>query len=313
MKKGLATLVAAIAIGSPAAGADVRQADAPLVVNGDISLTTRDFEAYVQRVPENRRDEFRASMERVRNTVDGLWLQRMLAHKARLAGLDQDPTVQSRQKQAQESVLADAFMANVDRNVEFPKNLEARAQELYKANAADYTTPEQVHVQHILVGPTWRTEEMALARAREIHAQAVAGKEDFKSLAVRYSDDPSVKKNEGDLGMAAPQTYTPDFAAAVAKMKTPGELSEPVRTPFGYHIIRFVDRKPGKLQPYESVKRSIIAAERQKFIDAARQSAQGAVRNDPNNHVYLENVDALKTELDLSKIKPMSQAEAAKR
>ena len=313
MKKGLATLFAAIAVGSSAAWAEVRQADAPLVVNGDLSLTTLDFEAYAQRVPEERRAEFKASLERIRNTVDGLWLQRVLAHKARAAGLDQDPIIVSRQKQAQESVLADAFMASVDRNVVFPQNLEARALEVYKANPAEYTIPEQVHVQHILVGPAWRTEEMALARAREIHAEVLAGKEDFKALAMRYSDDPSVKKNEGDLGTVAPKSFVQPFADAIAKMKKPGEVSEPVRTPFGYHIIRFVERTPARLQPYESVKRSILGGEKRVFLDEARQAAQAAVRNDPKNHVYLENVDALKVEIDMSNIKPMSKAEAAKR
>lgn len=313
MKKGLAVLVAAVAVGSAVAQEAVRQADdPPLVVNGDLSLTTRDFLAYMERVPPSRRDEFRAALDRVSKTVDGLWLQRMLAKKAREAGLDKDPLVVSRQRQAQEAVLADAFMAQVDRNVEYPKGLEARALEIYKANPKDFTTPEQVHVQHILVGPNWRTEEMALERIAEVRAKAVAGKEDFLALARAYSDDPSVKKNDGDLGFAAPTTFVGPFADAVAKMKKEGEVSEPVRTAFGYHVIRFIERKPAELMPFERVKASLINKEKDQFLDEARAKAHALVRGDPGNKVYLENVEALKVEIKPPDIKELTKAQQQK-
>jgi hypothetical protein len=311
MKKGLAVLVAVMAIGSTAAQEASRQADPPLVVNGDLSLTTRDFLAYMERLPVERRDEFRAALDRITKTVDGLWLQRMLARKAVEAGLEKDPLVISRRTQAQDAVLADAYVNKFEKSVEFPKNLEARALELYKANPKEFTIPEEVHVQHILIGPSWRTEEMAIERAREARAQVMAGKEDFAALARRYSDDPSVKKNDGDLGTVAPTSFVQPFADAIAKMKKEGEVSEPVRTPFGYHIIRFVSRTPAKLQPFDRVKARIIGAEKDKLLDQARAQEFARVRGDPGNKVFLENVEALKVDIKMPDTNELKKAQQA--
>ena len=92
MKAGWALFAAVIVFGSSTVLGAERQAELPLVVNGDVSLTTTDFEAYVQKVPENIRDDFRANSQRVRPTVDGLWVLRMVGAKGRAAGLARTET-----------------------------------------------------------------------------------------------------------------------------------------------------------------------------------------------------------------------------
>jgi peptidyl-prolyl cis-trans isomerase C len=319
MKKGLAILVAATAIGNSAAQQQeaVREADPPLVVNGDLALTTRDFMAYMERVPSDRRAEFRTSLERISKTVDGLWLQRAMAKKSIDAGLDKDPLVMARRQGAQESVLADAYVASMERAYVYPdvKVLEARARELYLSRPERFTIAEEVHVQHVLVGPTWRTEEMAIARAKEIREKAVVGKEDFLSLARRYSDDASAKTNEGDLGWSNPTAFVGPFAEAVAKMKTPGEVSEPVRTQFGFHVIKFLGRKEARPQSFEAVKQRLIADEKDRLFDDYKTNLFARVRGESGTHVYLENVEKLKVDIPPPDPKEIAraQAEALKR
>jgi peptidyl-prolyl cis-trans isomerase C len=312
MKQGLALLVAAIAIGGPAAQGAERQADPPLVVNGELSLTTRDFEAYLVRIPENQREEFRASFERVTKTIDGLWAQRMLAQKARATGLDQDPLVISRAAQAQDAVLADAWLAHMEKGIEFPKNLEARALEIYKARPADFTAPELVHVQHILIGLYARTPEKALERAQEARAAVVSGKEDFLGYASSLSEDSALRTNGGDLGFVNPKTLAEPVAAAVAKMK-PGEISEPVRSVYGYHIIKFLGRKPSRLKSFAEVRNNLIAVEKTKIVSEARQAALEAARADPKNTVYPENVEALKVDIKTPDAATLSKADPPQR
>jgi parvulin-like peptidyl-prolyl isomerase len=296
MQKGLALLVAAFVLGNPAAYGAERQADPPLVVNGDLSLTTLDFEAYMRRVPEHLRDDFKAGLERIKTTVDGLWMQRMLASKAREAGLDKDPLVISRGKQAQEAVLADIYLEHVLKNIAFPNNLEARALEIYKAHPDQHTLPERVHVQHILTSFTGRTADRALERTKEIHAQVVSGKEDFLSYAQQFSEDSALRTNGGDLGFVPLKSFAEPMAKAIEKMKKAGEISEPVRSVYGYHIIRFVDRKPARLQPFDEVKAGLIQAEKEKIIDEKKRDTLDSARADPNNHLFLENVEALQVQ-----------------
>ncbi|RME73865.1 MAG: parvulin peptidyl-prolyl isomerase, partial [Planctomycetota bacterium] len=96
--------------------------------------------------------------------------------------------------------------------------------------------------KHILVqfkgaarSRTDRSEQQALARAREVLEKLRAGG-DFAALAREYSDDPSAAQNGGDLGAFSRSQMVPEFAEAAFRLKV-GEISEPVKSPFGYHII----------------------------------------------------------------------------
>src|SRR5262249_50705856 len=140
----------ALAIGAATAAEGARPGDKPLVVNGDLSLTTLDFDAYMERVPAQVRSEFRAEAAKVNPTVDALWVRRVVAERARKAGLDKDPLMAARLRQAQEEVLAEAFLADFEKTVKFP-NLEPHARELYLAHIKDYQMPEVVTAEHILV------------------------------------------------------------------------------------------------------------------------------------------------------------------
>ncbi|GIW71364.1 MAG: hypothetical protein KatS3mg102_0906 [Planctomycetota bacterium] len=102
---------------------------------------------------------------------------------------------------------------------------------------------QTVACRHILVqfagaerARTERTEAEARARIAEIRQQLEAGA-DFAELARRYSDDPSAAQNGGDLGHFTREQMVPAFAEAAFKLRV-GELSQPVRTPFGYHLIQ---------------------------------------------------------------------------
>jgi parvulin-like peptidyl-prolyl isomerase len=293
VRQHLAFLAAAVAFGGAAQGAE-RQPNPPLVVNGNLSVTTADFEAYLQKVPEERRADFRANIERVKPTVDGLWVYRVLAKKARDAGLADDPIVAARVAQAQELVLAEVYMRQAEKSYTFP-DLTSRAREVYAARLEDFKLPEKLHVQHILVTTNdCRNSEQALERAKEIRVRvANADSAAFLAEAAKSSDDPSKKTNKGDLGLVAVSQFDPAFVSAVSKMKRPGEVSEPFETKFGYHIVRFVAREPAKQKSFDEVKEELIAAERQKLIEAKRTAELNAVRNDPGNHVHVENVEAL--------------------
>lgn len=100
---------------------------------------------------------------------------------------------------------------------------------------------EQTHVEHILVKTEADREDEALARVESLRQRIVAG-EDFDTLARSHSDDPGSALKGGDLGWVQAQDVVPAFASAMQRLPE-GELSEPVRSAFGYHLIRVVDRR----------------------------------------------------------------------
>jgi peptidyl-prolyl cis-trans isomerase C len=257
-------LFAAVAFSAASIAAPLAN-DSPLIVEGPITVTAGDFEGYMLRVPQKHRTEVRASYDRVATIVDNMFISRS---------------------------LADLYVQKLEDSA--PKvDLEPRARELYKGAGARFAEPEQVHVQQILVSLRGRTPEMALEKAREIHAQIVGGKADFLELAARLSEDPDKKRNGGDLGYNLPNSFTAPFAERVAKMTKPGEISEPVASDFGYHIIRFIDRKPAQTRKFEDVRQSLIQEEADRITKKRREDLIRSIRSSPTVVVHRDNVQAL--------------------
>ncbi|MBU0647866.1 peptidylprolyl isomerase [Patescibacteria group bacterium] len=108
---------------------------------------------------------------------------------------------------------------------------------------------EKVDAKHILIAvkedATDEEKSVALDEVNEVVSKLKENVDDFGKLAREYSDDPSVEENEGDLGYFARGVMVPEFEKAVFSMKS-GEISEPIKSDFGWHVILMVDRK-GKI------------------------------------------------------------------
>lgn len=305
-------IAAAAAVASaPYALAGSLPPETPVIVDGPVTVDAGDVEGFMLRVPENRRAEVRASKDRVATIADNIFIARSLATKARALGLDKDVTVQRRLVQVQDALLADLYMQHLEKSAP-AVNLEPRARELYIANRAQYVVPEQVHVEHLLVGLNGRTREMAEERAKKIHEEVRSGKEPFLALAARLSDDPDKKRNGGDLGYSSPTSFVEPVAKRIAAMKTKGEISEPVESHQGFHIIRFVDRKAAAERPFEEVKRAIIEQEKERLAKRRGEETITQIRSSSTVTVHLDKLEALVNPVeDILKKAAAAEAERA--
>lgn len=138
---------------------------------------------------------------------------------------------------------------------------ESQIREEYEDRAADYHQEQQVRARHILFGVKEDAQEAEIAgiraEAEKVLAEAKSGK-DFSELARKYSTDPSAQENGGDLGFFTRDRMVPEFSEAAFSL-APGELSELVRTPYGFHIIRVEEIQPEKHVPFEEVRGKIEA------------------------------------------------------
>ena len=121
---------------------------------------------------------------------------------------------------------------------------DAELQDYYKKNIESYKKQEEIQAAHILV----KTEE----EAKKIKERLLKG-EDFASLAKQYSLDTSNKEQGGDLGFFAKGRMVKEFETAAWALKQ-GEISEPVKTNYGYHIIKKGETHPNKLIAFEEAK-----------------------------------------------------------
>ena len=119
-----------------------------------------------------------------------------------------------------------------------------------------------MQVDHILVETK--------AEADEVYAQVTAPGDGAGLRGPREAglDRPGAKQNSGSLGSAVASTYVPPFAAAVIALE-PGEVSKPVKTQFGWHVIHLVDKD---VQSFEEVKRQLLEPARPRFRHVARRA-----------------------------------------
>jgi peptidyl-prolyl cis-trans isomerase D len=132
---------------------------------------------------------------------------------------------------------------------------QADLEAFYKQNLQQYQTPAQVRASHILLKLEGKDEKQVQALAEEIAKKAKAGA-DFAALAKQYSEDDSNNMNGGDLDYFGRGRMVAEFEQAAFAMK-PGEISNPVKTAFGFHIIKVVDNKPDATRPLAEVRAEI--------------------------------------------------------
>ncbi len=129
----------------------------------------------------------------------------------------------------------------------------------YEEQKDQYTTPERRKISHILFLVNDKTtDQAALEKAKNAKQELLAGK-DFAQLASTLSDDKATAKTGGDLGLFTTGVMEKSFEAAVTALKM-GELSEPIKSSFGYHLIKVTELAPAQIKPFDSVKDEVTKA-----------------------------------------------------
>lgn len=189
----------------------------------------------------------------------------ILMQEAVRRGIPNRPDVKAQVAVAQQTVVLRAMIEDfLKKNQPTDAEVKARYDELVKGAAS-----REYHLHHILVD----NEQ----QAKELIAKIKAGAK-FEDLAKQYSKDPGSGKNGGDLDWADPKAFVPEFAAAAQKLQKGQMTDEPVKTQFGWHIIRADDIRNVAPPPYEQVKAQIsqqlVQQKLQAFEEGLRQHAK---------------------------------------
>lgn len=136
---------------------------------------------------------------------------------------------------------------------------EAQIAEYYASHANEFQRGEEARASHILIRPAGDGEDAkraAAARARAIYTRAIAPGADFAALAREASEDPGSKDSGGDLGWFGRGRMVKEFEDAVFALRT-GEISQPVESQFGYHVIKLIERRAAGQQSLDEVREVI--------------------------------------------------------
>lgn len=248
---------AAAKAAAPAAPAKaVQAANDPVVASaGALKITKSEFETFVAGLPDYLKSMSvgPAKKNLARQMLDVM----QVAAEARSLKFNEDPKVRSQLAFQAEQALANSYL-----NAEMQKVLagEEHLREYYGRNQSLY---RQLHARHILIripgsvvqlreGQKELTETEAFAKAQDLRKRIVAG-EDFEAIAKAESDDVGSGGRGGDLGFFSAGQMVPPFEQAAFALGE-NQVSEPVKTQFGFHIIQALESKQ---RTFEEVKAEI--------------------------------------------------------
>jgi len=273
-KKSAAPKAAAVKpAAQPAAASTGATADPVVASSGEVKITKSHFENFVAGLPDYLKS---MGIGPARKNLAQQMLDVMqVAAEARSLHYNSDPKIA-----AQLQFQADQALANSYLNAEMQKALadEANIREFYERNKSIY---KQVHARHILIrvpgsvvplreGQKEKTEAEALAHTQELRKRLVAG-EDFEAIAKAESDDVGSGSRGGDLGFFSAGQMVAPFEQAAFALKEK-EISEPVRTQFGFHIIQMLEAKERSFDEVKAeIKEKSGADLRAKFMQEIRR------------------------------------------
>ncbi|MGN0919723.1 MAG: peptidylprolyl isomerase [Alphaproteobacteria bacterium] len=211
--------------------------------NEEISLD--DVKSFVAEVPQLAEVPFEQVYPNILNMMIN---DKVIENGAKRHGISNDPKIKKMIQMASDQIVAQAYLAK-----EMEKALtESDIRAVYDEEVKNFKPDEEIHARHILV----LTEK----QAQDILIQLKAGA-DFGLLADQKSIDKNAEK--GDLGYFTKEMMIPEFAEAVFAMKK-GELSGPIKTAYGWHIVLVEDRRPTQPPAFDQVREQMsrIAVER---------------------------------------------------
>ena len=253
----------AMAQDTPVAPAEAAPAPAPdtvvatvgeeTITEADIAFAAEDLQQELSQMPPEERRAFLVTV-----LID----MKVMAKAAREQQMDQTETFRRRLQYLEERALRRAYFADKIAAGVTPEAVQAA----YDAFVAGFQPQEEVHARHILVA----TRQDAEA----IKAELAAGKP-FELLAMEKSTDPSGAQNGGDLGFFSRGMMVKPFEDAAFALTEPGQLSEPIESQFGWHIIKLEEKRQSQPPTLEEVGPQL----QQQVLFERFEASVGALKN----------------------------------
>jgi peptidyl-prolyl cis-trans isomerase C len=170
---------------------------------------------------------------------------------------------------------------------------EDEVRQYYSDNSVRFEQKEQVRARHILIKTDRDADQDAVREARErageVAAEAKEPDADFAELARKHSEGPTAQRG-GDLGFFSRDRMVPEFADAAFDMQ-PGEISSPVKSQFGYHVIKVEARKKAGKTPFEEAKDEIVDQLERKGLRQAMQTFLAELKADADIERHEDNIE----------------------
>lgn len=251
---------------------------------GNKVITKQDMEAVIAAMPSEYQISLQSN-EQQQELLNMLIDTQLFAMEAKAKKINKEKTIVLRIDDVVTSLLAQEYMKRKFSSIGRVTSKEIES--YYNTHKAEFIDPSMVKAQHILVKVDVETaipKEVAVAEAKATSIKKeLEGGADFSKLAEKYSDDPGSKSRGGDLGFFTKEQMVPEFSKAAFSLKK-GEISQPVKSPFGFHIIKVTD----------------IREEKQMNLKESTPSIQSLLEKQQRKDVMEKEIERLKKKYKVS-------------
>ncbi|HTS52596.1 MAG TPA: peptidylprolyl isomerase [Burkholderiales bacterium] len=261
--KTLSHLVVGIVLSSVWAAVPAQQPDV-IATMGAQQLRAADLKRLIDALPPDARKRLAGDLNALDRLVREELVRQSILTEAKQQGWDKKPDVQLMMDRAREQALLQAYVNNLARPAAgYPSEDEVKG--YYEASKGSYTQPAEFELAQIFIASPADADKAVAANAQkkavDVAARVQKAPADFAKIAKESSDHKESAARGGELGWVPETQLIPEVRAAVARM-TKGEVSAPIRSDGGWHIVRLADRKVSVTRPLPEVRDQIVATMR---------------------------------------------------
>lgn len=240
------------------------------------TITLEEFNKELDKIPMNMK-MLVATQSGKKTYLDRLVIKKLLLGEAAKSKIEDEKDFQNRLTDIKEQLLIESLLK---KKIAADSQLtDDNMKKYYDANKEKFKKEKEINTRHILL----KTDE----EAKQIMERLQKG-EDFVELSKKYSIDPNAKASGGEIGFHPKGTLLPEYEAAAFKLTKVGQVAGPVKSQFGYHIIRLEGTKPPAYVSFEEVKdfiRQQLVQEKQKellekYIEDLKKAAKITVNEE---------------------------------
>ncbi len=261
--------------------------DGKVLIDGpEVDLTLGELRQALMTIPEDVRKLMLTQPKKIRDIMDSTYMVKVAAQRALKKGLDKDPVLQAKLWNYRLNLLATADIEDVQHKlIGSDVDYEAVAEEQYLAQQDKFKTPAKYEASHILLTvKDGEDEKQQLEKLNSLREDILKGKISFAEAAKKYSMDEGTASKGGSLGRFEEGRMVPPFEKALKHMK-PGDISQPVKTSYGLHLILLQSKTDSSVRPFEEVKKQLIEDARKKAENDIKIDYWLKVKNDPKAKV----------------------------
>ncbi len=231
---------------------------------GDVELHSSELKAILEAQPPDARRQLATDAAAFERLVRSELMRKAVLNEAKQKGWDKRPELQPLIERARDQVIVSSFVGNVAKPGDgYPSEEEIK--QFYESNKAQLVGPAQFQLAQIFLPATDSTDKAKAEEAKkkigELSAKMGKSGADFEKLAKENSAHKESAEKGGDLGWVSEEQMVPEIRRAVSGMSK-GEVSPPIKSAAGWHLIKLLDKKPAATRPLADIRPNLIGAMR---------------------------------------------------